>query len=617
MSILANMLSRVGKSEQDFKPNTHMGKIFRRRGVTRSSELDRVHNLPRRQWEDSQSIHAELTAWLKRPRGTMELRPVQAAALSDLHDFGGLLAPVRVGGGKTLCSLLAAEVVGAKRPLLLIPAKLKRKTQIEIRRYAEHWRFKPPEIVTYEWLGRVQADDEKDEDGEVTKSGFLRRYAPDLIIADEVHKLRGKKSAVTRRVSRYMDEFSPKFVAMSGTITKRSIKDYAHIAEWCLRRVAPVPLTWPVLSEWADALDEKVRPENRLAPGALLLLCNPEEISTIQKDSLGSLRKAYRRRLVETPGVIATSETFVDCSLVISAVELVLGPKIDAAFDHMKMYWETPDGWPISDAVSLWRHAREMACGFCYRWDPYAPQLWLSARKEWCAAVREIIKHKDLDSELQVANAIVQGRVEDPESKRLDKEGRFIGGTVYENWIAIKNTFVPNTVPVWIDDGTLKFCANWMKTHNGIVWVEHVVFGERLAEMTGRPFFHRKGEDNQRRLIDETTPAEGSIIASIASNCEGRNLQAWSENLIVSLPPTGSTFEQLLGREHRDGQLADEVSFDVILACIQQWSGFQQALADSKYIQDSTGQLQKLQYADVDVPSPSEMATRTGARWTA
>jgi hypothetical protein len=604
MSILDNMLARVGKTREDYGKSDKLGKIFRRQGVKQSGELDRILHLPRRDWEAAPSLHVDLTDWLKTPAGTMMLRPVQAYALTEMHDFSGLLAPIRVGGGKTLISLLAAEVLEAKRPLLLIPAKLKRKTQNEIEALRKHWRFKPPEIISYEWLGRVQAAE------------HLDKMQPDLIISDETHKLRNKSAAVTRRVGRYMEaQPETKFVAMSGTITKRSLEDYAHIAEWCLGRVAPVPLDWKILREWCDAFDEKVMAENRLAPGALLKLCNDQELQEIQGDSLGTIRRAYRRRLVETPGVIATKEGFVDCSLGISAVEPRYNSQTEAAFENLKLNWETPDGWPISDPVTLWRHAREMALGLYYIWDPRPPKEWMAARKEWCATVRRIIKYKKLDSELQVAQAIASGRIDDPESERKDLAGNRLGGTVYSNWISIRDTFKPNTVPVWMDHGPLEFCENWMRENTGIVWVEHVFFGEALAKRTGRPFFHRKGEDAQRNLIDQSTPAGGSIIASIASNCEGRNLQAWSQNLVASPPPTGSVWEQLIARSHRDGQLADEVSVDVVLGCVQQWGGFEQARLDANYIQSTTGQLQKLNYADLDVPSPREVAARTEARW--
>ncbi len=258
-----------------------------------------------------ENLALELTDWLKTPQGTMQLRPVQAAALADAHDFGGLLAPQRVGAGKTILSLLVAEVLDAERPLLIIPAKLKRKTEIDIAQLKQHWRFKRPKIVTYEWLGRVQAAPMEDDKGNVLKPGFLDKLNPDLIVGDEIHKLKNLRAAVTRRVGRYMEAHpETKFIGMSGTITKRSLRDYAHLAEWALGKIAPVPLSWPILSEWADCLDEDIDATNRLAAGALIQLCNDEEKKALKnEDPVSVIRRAYRRRLVETPGVVATVET--------------------------------------------------------------------------------------------------------------------------------------------------------------------------------------------------------------------------------------------------------------------------------------------------------------------
>jgi len=615
-TLLNSMLARVNKTPQDLAKNSKAGKIFKRQGVADSAELNRIVNLPRRDWRERTSIHLELTNWLRKPVGKMILREVQAAALTELHDFGGLIASITVGGGKTLISLLAQEIVEAKRPLLLIPAKLKRKTEMEISKYAAHWRFTKPAIVSYEWLGRVQADDIKDDAGKVIKAGFLRKYGPDLIIADECHKLRNTGASVTRRIGRHMTANpTTRFLGMSGTITKRSIVDYAHLMEWALKKNAPIPLIWPVLREWADALDEGM--DNRLAPGALLRLATQEEILKIQQNALPELRKVFKRRLTETPGVVATEESFVDCSLQLTGVEPEVGVATEEAFATLIRDWATPDGQPIPDPVSLWRHTRELACGFFYKWDPAGPLDWMIARRAWCKFVRETIKKTELDSELQVAQAIYRKQLKDlpfiVEASQFSDS--YESGTIYANWAAIRETFKPNTVPVWFDESVVDYAADWMQKNKGIVWVEHVCFGERLAEVTGRPFFQRKGEDGRGNLIDETKPADGSIIASVASNAEGRNLQVWSQNLVVSPPPTGSVWEQLLGREHRSGQMADEVSFEVIVHCLGQWRDFMKALDDAKYINDSTGQLQKLTYASVDVMDGKEVARRAGVRW--
>jgi hypothetical protein len=143
---LQTMLAKTGKTMVDFKKGSHMGKVFRQRGVMSTPELARVLNIPRRVWAEDKELDAlasALTDWLKTPKGTMALRPIQAKALEELHDFGGLLAPIRVGGGKTLISMLAPVVLGAERPLLLVPAKLRDKTLREFAELRRHWLFHP------------------------------------------------------------------------------------------------------------------------------------------------------------------------------------------------------------------------------------------------------------------------------------------------------------------------------------------------------------------------------------------------------------------------------------------------------------------------------------------
>ncbi|MEI6807023.1 MAG: helicase, partial [Myxococcaceae bacterium] len=82
--------------------------------------------------------------------------------------------------------------------------------------------------------------------------------------------------------------------------------------------------------------------------------------------------------------------------------------------------------------------------------------------------------------------------------------------------------------------------------------------------------------------------------ASIAAHSEGRNLQKWHQNLVMSCPANGSVWEQLIGRTHREGQLADKVTFDIVVACNEQLRSLHRAVSDARYIQDTTGQPQKL-----------------------
>lgn len=590
VSALEKMLARAGKAPTDFSARSKMGKIFRRQGVSRSAELERILRLPTREQVIGPAACGELpgmlTEWLKTPAGTMSLRPVQALALQEMHDLGGLLAPIRVGGGKTLITLLSATVLEVERPLLLVPAKLKRKTVLDAAELRKHWRITVPRIESYELLGRAHSAE------------MLTEWKPGLIICDEAHKLKNLKAAVTRRVARFMEAHpSTCFVAMSGTITKRSLNDYAHLAEWALGEVlAPVPLKWGVLQEWCDALDEKVDEGKRLAVGALTELCRDGEPHT-----LDGVRRAFRERLVSTPGVVATDVSPVDCSLTLEAFEPAYGPQTEDAFAEMRALWVTPDGWEIPDAPSYWRHARELACGFYYVWDPRPPKHWMEARAEWCRFVRETLRHnqRGLDSELQVTNAVDRG---------LYEAGPLAA------WRAVRDDFKPNTVPRWVDKTVIKHAAAWLGTDAGIVWVEHIAMGAELARFTGLPFYGRQGLSQDGEPIEK---ASGKIIASVLANSEGRNLQAWCRNLVISAPPNGAAWEQLIGRTHRDGQESDEVTFEILCGCLQQWAGFEQARADARYIQDSTGQSQKLIIGDVIWPSPDEAAARgrSSSRW--
>lgn len=576
MSLADRMLAKVGKTREDFSKQSNLGKSFRAQGVVESAELKRVLALPRRRWQDITAEFADaLTDEYKTQNGTMRLRAVQAAALAELHDMRGLVAPIRVGGGKTLVSFLAPTVLECDRPLLLIPAKLKNKTEREWKQMAEHWQLKPLKTQTYEQLGRA------------SHAEWLHEYQPDFIFADEAHRISNRRAAVTRRVDRYLREYKDTvFVCASGTLTRKRLTDYWHLVLHALGpQTMPMPARWPDVNQWGEALDILPDDLQRLKPGALVQLCNDEEkIATRfgEAAELEAIRAAYNRRFVETCGVISTEDKLLSCSL--SIVEKkIRTPSVLPHLQKMRVTWETPDGHPFSEAVDLWRHARELACGFFYKWDPPAPDEWMDARREWSRYVRSVLKHsRTYDSELQVARAVASGALPDGEGALRD-------------WQNIRDTFKPNNVPVWVSDDVLCAARDWLQRQGGIVWVEHTAFGEALSDLSGVPYF---GKASKLQIEDQKGKP---VIASIRANAEGRNMQAWSKSLVVSCPPNGTTWEQMLGRTHRDGQEADEVTYEVMLGCEEAREGFRKAIKDAQYIQATLGQPQKLLYADIEI----------------
>lgn len=602
--------------------------------------------MPRRTWaEHASELAAEVTGLVRLPRGTMVLRTIQAVGLKEAWEQQGFFGPIGVGHGKTLLSLLLAYVLQSQRPLLVLPAKLIQKTRKEWIDLACHWPIPNwIRMISYELCGRTQARDE------------IEMFEPDLIIFDEVQKVKNRKAAVTRRFERYIkarrareaqayaaaaaavgaDRLAPReqwinapqrlrVCAMSGTISSKSIKEYAHIIQWCLPHLSPVPWTWVETENWANALDELVNPLRRVDPGALLQLCDSRENDA--PDPTTAARRGWRRRLVETPGIVATEESQLGASILIEAIEPEPSHAIDDAFDRLrgcdaKDYrgWELPDGKECIDGPEVWRHARELALGFYYVWDPWPPPEWMQARGCVSAYARGIMKRGRLDSLAEVLLHAHEFPCTVNQARELrgwlPHEDDEIGNQhVADYWREIRDTFTPNKRAIWICDSVLRLAKRWMHDHpRGIVWTEHTAFGEALERVSGFPYFGAEGLDRTGRMIED---ASGPVIASVKANKEGRNLQhAWSDNLLTACFTDGGEGEQLMGRTHRPGQPEDTVTFDILMGCIEHAAAFWTALSRAHYIQDTTGNVQKLVYADkANLPTIDDLVFRPGARW--
>ena len=100
-------------------------------------------------------------------------------------------------------------------------------------------------------------------------------------------------------------------------------------------------------------------------------------------------------------------------------------------------------------------------------------------------------------------------------------------------------------------------------------------------------------------------PSGDTCVASVTVHGTGQNLQMYSNQIIVAPYMNGSLWEQLLGRTHRQGQQADLVSAEIVFPQRRDrksQSTFEtkwvDALSDANYLQETTGNLQKILYAD-------------------
>jgi hypothetical protein len=542
--------------------------------VRKSAELERILALPRRQATVSDAEVAELHAEICLPNGTRRLRPIQALAMAEARRTNGLFGPIGVGAGKSDIALLLPVVMRAKVAVLLVPANLREKVfQQDYPLLVQHYRM--PRLAN----AKVQTLDSEcvlhvhsyNELSSANQHDLLERLQPDLIICDEAHALRHPSAARTRRFLNYFRAHrETRLCVLSGTMTSKSIKDYAHLAWLSLKDNAPIPTKWTVLEEWAAALDSG---PVQAPPGALLEMCHDGE----------PVREGFQRRVVETPGVIATTDNALGTSLIFSERAIRAPADVRAALKTMRETWTTPDdGEAFDDILTLHRYARQLAAGFYYRWTwPKGEPLqvraaWLDARKAWNREVANYLTYRakpGIDSPLLLAKACADGRV---------------ASMNYERWAELKDTAKPEVEAVWLSDYLIKDAVEWGRESTGIIWYEHASLGAAIAKAGGFPLF---GPGADGILKERGTR---TIVASIKAHGTGKNLQCYSRNLVTTAPTSGTVWEQLLGRTHRPGQEADEVTFDVYRHTIEMRAAMTKALRDANYQESTTGNRQKL-----------------------
>lgn len=525
--------------------------------VKDTDELRRVLALPRAGvWDDCTKL---LSDHYKRPGGSMSLRPIQAQMLETCHDVGGLFGLIGVGEGKTLPSYIAGNVMGAKRVAVIVPSKLREKTHRDFSKLQPHW-YGPEKytVFGYRELGVVSGE---------TK---LQDFKPDLVVLDEFHHIGNPSSSVSKRVVRYLRDYGPTLMAMSGSALDRSLMSIHHVLALTLGiENMPLPAPRAEARQWAQAVDEKVPIRRRL--GALTLFS--------KKDDLEAVRNAIGERITSTPGVIRTKRSSLRAPIIIDFFD----PRPDVLKPIIRKLIKTrtdPAGVECEPS-DVYRHIRTLCSGFWYEQVPAFPEPYRRTRRDWNRLVADILA-QDLpgfDSPLQVANGVRHGKIDD------------------HGWLARWQTqrakYRGKQVARWITDEALRACIPGQPS---IIWVEHRATGQALSRMSGLKYFGELGMCG-KDYIEDADPSK-SIVASIGANSEGRNLQAWSRNVVVTPPANGRIWQQLLGRTHRTGQLASEVHFNIMLGHGSVFDSFVQAVQDARFIQSTEGE-QKLLVADI------------------
>lgn len=587
-----------------------------------SRDLRRVLALPRRPRPDDAQM-ALWAAYIKSELGTgvtscqcetkfkrrccANLLPVQAWALYEAATVGGLLGPIGVGHGKTLLDLLTPMVVGAKTAVLLLPPNLKAQMlEVDWHFYGQHWKL--PNLAGGRWLVPGRPTLHVVAFSELSGSratDLLDRIRPDVLVVDEAHSVRNRTAARTKRFRRYVEKHKPKVFAWSGTLTSRSLKDYADLSNFALAEGSPTPLHWPTVEEWAGHLDPS---EFRSPPGRLV--------------QFGSdARVGFAQRVVDTAGVVSSGDSAsCQASLIISERKVEAPEVVKRHLADLEATWTRPDGEELIDAMSIGRCARELSCGFYYRWrwprkEPVEViERWLKARKEWHKELREKLKlsRPHMDSPLLCAKAAirwykgythVERDAEGNEVGRREIPPRSVAGPLpvwpslcWPEWEEVRDSAKPETEAVWLDDFLVEDCLAWLAEGPGLLWYEFDGLAQRIRQL-GRErscrFVHAgPGHDGNQQVL--SLSGSESVIASIRAHGTGKNLQQFARNLVANPPSSGSEWEQLIGRTHRQGQKADEVSIEVYRHTEPMMRAVEKARDLSEYIEESFGATQKL-----------------------
>ncbi len=572
-----------------------------------------------------------------------ELNYAQAWALQEIELHGGLLANCAVGSGKTCLDVLAPMALESHDPkvrlcLLLVPPTLVQQLVTEYLLLDQH--FRVPSLRVHGQAGKA------DRAGAPTlhvlpysrlsrpeSTVFLEELEPDAIISDECHSLSSVSSVRTGRFLRYFyNHGDTKFCGWSGSVTDDSLNDYAHLAALALQYGSPLPLDKEVLDEWARAIDPSDAPA---PPGALLRLCQPGE----------HVQEAFHRRLVETPGFVATMGASIDAEMEIServpppvpdvpredprspgvthpdtrAVISEPGwwPGVASCLNFLRETWTRPDGEELVDALSVGRCARELACGLFLRWKwthgetEEQVKEWLEARKLWRKELRKKIARGEphLDSPMLCANAAMRawGHVPKGDQVDVDEDGEAVAALVddaaakrpewraatWPRWHAVKDLVKPETEAVRIDDYLARDAARWGRENLGIIWYATVAFGSWVSELSGLPL-HAGGPTAAKKLAKED--GTRSIVASIKSHGTGRDglQRIFATQLVAQPPSSGAAWEQLLGRLSRIGQEAQVIRAQLYRHTPELQKHVDDALRKALYVQTTTGSHQKL-----------------------
>lgn len=632
--------------------------------ITRICQLPISFPLTEEEVEAVQQAHVKVGAY----EDGFRLQRVQAEAIQIFDETGSLFGPIEVGGGKTLITLRCAGIAhekGIRKILLVVPAQV----FSQLMNHDVNWaRARVPLGCQFHFLGGKSREERRRISNSNARGCFVVPYsllstedtsdlldtlAPGLVIFDEAHNLKNRKSARTRRVMSFMRKHRPQVVAVSGTMTSKSIRDYAHIIQLCLGAGSPLPLEAQVVADWSATIDASQSSYNTLSErhvgsGPLRPLVSWSN-ENFPHDRLSfdveGFRRAFQNRLLTTPGVVASPADSLGVSLVMSNQRVKLdgeGSELLRELDRkVEEEWVLPNGDELEWAMHKFKARYELSAGFYNNlvWpqaDEYAKRKKLSepeARErldralqhhyllqEYHRELREWLKYHQIPG---CDTPMLVGR------NMHEMQDRVVGGKLYKAWkrardAAFEGMPERDSFPVRVCDYKIRAAVEWMKGRSsGILWYYHQAVGEwafEMAKAAGINAIHCPAGKNYNDLLTAESAGiyfrDKFAICSITAHGTGKNLQYFDDQFCLQFPRPEETAQQMIGRTHRKGQQADEVNFTTCISSEIDEIALAATLNDAVYVFETTSSKRKVLFATWD-PMPviygTALLNRAGA----
>jgi hypothetical protein len=545
-----------------------------------SNEIRRLSRLQPRTPE------AEVQDWtplFRTPRGTMKLRPRQNAALTEISRAWGLFGMLGVGEGKTLVSLLAANVLNLTvgpifvEPILIVPSSLRSKTAGDMELYRRHFKFPEPHVCSYEELSR--------------QSDLLIRRGPNLIICDEAHNLANPDAARTKRFISFVKEIRAKglplvIILLSGTFTRTKLKDYAHLADLSLTDKSPVPRPKGVVGVFDRVMCEELTPTSNdldMISGFTSRFC--PITSPHREDFRRASREALAIRLNDAEGTIVSTEMSYAGPLTLRGMDFAVPDTLQEILAEVRETGTRPDGEVFDSTAAQAMCETQLLQGYYTRWvwpESGKDEEWMFHRAAYHKQVRLFLKaHAKVyqDSPKLVWDALAGGTLDRSKHGPLYR--------TWEDWTKVKHRHYPQP-PVhyeWIGDHMVDAVRDYLKAVKTptLVWCSSPTFMARAAKVLKLPAI----PNGQAPSKVET------CLVSTLSHATGLNLQGWCQNLLTVIPGCGVRMEQLIGRTHRPGQTAP-VTVDYFSGEPRLNRNVHRALSRAAHIEETTKTPQRL-----------------------